>query len=111
LTPPPLPLRGSPPRGGAALARRRSRTRGACGWGRAAQVRPLLMPVRLDPSHPFPLVANKSLNFIVRLGGKDAFGRANEIAIVKVPRVLPRLIRMPDAVSEGRTQGSSRCRA
>ncbi len=60
------------------------------------EVRPLLMPVGLDPAHPFPVVANKSLNFIVRLQGKDAFGRANEIAIVKVPRVLPRLIRMPN---------------
>jgi polyphosphate kinase len=59
------------------------------------EVRPLLIPVGLDPSHPFPQVANKSLNFIVRLGGRDAFGRENEIAIVKVPRVLPRLIRMP----------------
>ena len=58
-------------------------------------VRPLLIPVGLDPSHPFPQVANKSLNFIVRLGGRDAFGRENEIAIVKVPRVLPRLIHMP----------------
>ncbi len=63
------------------------------------EVRPLLLPVGLDPSHPFPQVANKSLNFIVRLGGEDAFGRANEISIVKVPRVLPRLIRLPDAVS------------
>ncbi len=60
------------------------------------EVRPLLMPVGLDPAHPFPLVANKALNFIVRLEGNDAFGRANEIAIVKVPRVLPRLIRMPN---------------
>jgi polyphosphate kinase len=59
------------------------------------EVQPLLMPVGLDPAHPFPLVANKSLNFIVRLEGKDAFGRANDISIVKVPRVLPRLIRMP----------------
>jgi polyphosphate kinase len=67
------------------------------------EVRPLLIPVGLDPAHPFPQVANKSLNFIVRLGGKDAFGRANDIAIVKVPRVLPRFIRMPEAVSEGRT--------
>lgn len=66
------------------------------------EVRPLLIPVGLDPAHPFPQVANKSLNFIVRLGGEDAFGRANEIAIVKVPRVLPRLIRMPDKVSQGR---------
>jgi polyphosphate kinase len=63
------------------------------------QVRPLLIPVGLDPAHPFPQVANKSLNFIVHLSGKDAFGRENEIAIVKVPRVLPRLIRMPAKVS------------
>ena len=63
------------------------------------EVRPLLIPVGLDPAHPFPQVANKSLNFIVRLGGKDAFGRENEIAIVKVPRVLPRLIRMPPKVA------------
>ncbi|CAM5782905.1 polyphosphate kinase 1 [Ottowia pentelensis] len=59
------------------------------------QVRPLLIPVGLDPAHPFPQVANKSLNFIVRLGGGDAFGRDNEIAIVKVPRALPRLMRLP----------------
>jgi polyphosphate kinase len=63
------------------------------------EVRPLLIPVGLDPAHPFPQVANKSLNFIVRLGGKDAFGRENEIAIVKVPRVLPRVIRMPAKVA------------
>jgi len=62
------------------------------------EVRPLLMPVGLDPSHPFPQVANKSLNFIVRLGGRDAFGRENSIAIVKVPRVLPRVIRLPAAL-------------
>ena len=66
------------------------------------EVRPLLIPVGLDPSHPFPQVANKSLNFIARLGGRDAFGRENEIAIVKVPRVLPRMIRMPEKVCGGR---------
>ena len=63
------------------------------------EVRPLLLPVGLDPAHPFPQVANKSLNFIVRLSGSDAFGRDNEIAIVKVPRSLPRLIRLPDKLS------------
>jgi polyphosphate kinase len=63
------------------------------------QVRPLLVPVSLDPSHPFPLVANKSLNFIARLAGRDAFGRENGIAIVKVPRVLPRVIRLPDELA------------
>jgi len=60
------------------------------------EVRPLLIPVGLDPSHPFPQVANKSLNFIVRLGGHDAFGRENDVSIVKVPRALPRLIRLPE---------------
>ena len=65
------------------------------------EVQPLLVPVGLDPAHPFPKVANKSLNFIVQLSGKDAFGRANEIAIVKVPRVLPRVIALPYRVCEG----------
>lgn len=62
-------------------------------------VRPLLIPVGLDPAHPFPQVANKSLNFIVRLRGDDAFGRENEIAIVKVPRILPRMLRLPQDVA------------
>ena len=66
------------------------------------QVRPLLVPVGLDPAHPFPQVANKSLNFIVKLGGRDAFGRDNSIAIVKVPRVLPRVIRLPEPLAPGR---------
>lgn len=66
------------------------------------QVQPLLVPLSLDPSHPFPLVANKSLNFIARIGGRDAFGRENQIAIVKVPRVLPRVIRLPAELTPGR---------
>ena len=69
------------------------------------QVRPLLLPVSLDPSHPFPLVANKSLNFNVRLAQRDAFGRDNQIAIVNVPRVLPRVIRLPDALCKRGQQG------
>ncbi|WP_244610048.1 polyphosphate kinase 1 [Lampropedia puyangensis] len=66
------------------------------------EVRPLLTPVALDPAHPFPQVANKSLNFIVRLEGEDAFGNRNEIAIVKVPRVLPRFVRLPDSLAGGK---------
>ena len=66
------------------------------------QVRPLLVPVSLDPSHPFPQVANKSLNFIARLGGRDVFGRENQIAIVKVPRVLPRVIGLPRDLCSGK---------
>ncbi|MCE2859850.1 MAG: polyphosphate kinase 1 [Oxalobacteraceae bacterium] len=61
------------------------------------EVRPLLTPIVLDPAHPFPQVVNKSLNFIVELGGKDAFGRGTSIAIIKAPRVLPRVINLPTA--------------
>jgi polyphosphate kinase len=64
------------------------------------EVRPLLTPVGLDPAHPFPRVINKSLNFIVELAGKDAFGRGTGIAIMKAPRVLPRVIRLPDELSD-----------
>ncbi len=59
------------------------------------EVQPLLVPVGLDPAHPFPQVANKTLTFIVRLTGRDAFGRENEVAIVKVPRFLPRFLQIP----------------
>lgn len=62
-------------------------------------VKPLLVPVALDPAHPFPQVPNKSLNMVVRLKGGDAFGRANEVAIVKLPRALPRLVALPASVS------------
>lgn len=64
------------------------------------EVRPLLTPIGLDPAHPFPQVVNKSLNFIVELSGKDAFGRGTAIAILKAPRVLPRVIRLPDELSQ-----------
>ena len=70
-------------------------------------VRPLLTPIGLDPAHPFPQVLNKSLNFIIELSGKDAFGRGTAIAIVKAPRVLPRVIRLPDGLSD--KKGMSFC--
>jgi polyphosphate kinase len=56
---------------------------------------PILSPIGLDPAHPFPRILNKSLNFIVSLKGKDAFGRTSGMAIVQAPRALPRLIRLP----------------
>jgi polyphosphate kinase len=64
------------------------------------EVRPVLTPIGLDPAHPFPQVVNKSLNFIVELSGKDAFGRGTAIAIVKAPRVLPRVIQLPAELSK-----------
>ena len=58
---------------------------------------PMLSPVGLDPAHPFPQVLNKSLNFIISLEGKDAFGRNSGIAIVQAPRALPRLVQLPQS--------------
>jgi len=63
------------------------------------EVMPLLTPIGLDPAHPFPRVYNKSLNYIVSLRGVDAFGRQAGIAIVQAPRALPRLMKMPTALS------------
>ncbi len=64
------------------------------------QIYPVLTPIALDPAHPFPRLVNKSLNFIVSLEGKDAFGRQTGLAIVPAPRSLSRLIRMPDEICE-----------
>ena len=63
------------------------------------QVVPVLTPLTFDPSRPFPRVLNKSLNFIVRLDGKDAFGRRRHRGMVQAPRSLPRVIRLPEELS------------
>lgn len=62
------------------------------------ELMPMLTPIGLDPSHPFPRILNKSLNFAVALEGKDAFGRNSGIAIVQAPRILPRVIRLPKEI-------------
>ncbi|MCP2040093.1 polyphosphate kinase [Neisseria sp. HSC-16F19] len=63
---------------------------------------PILTPIGLDPSHPFPRLLNKSLNFAVELEGKDAFGRTGGMAIVQAPRILPRILKLPAELCEGR---------
>ena len=67
----------------------------------ARELVPVLSPIALDPAHPFPRVLNKSLNFIVTLEGKDAFGRNSGMAIVGAPRSLPRVVALPESVSQG----------
>ena len=62
------------------------------------EIAPIMTPIGLDPTHPFPLLVNKSLNFIVELEGVDAFGRDSGLAILPAPRLLPRLIRIPEEV-------------
>lgn len=63
------------------------------------EVSPLLSPIGLDPAHPFPRILNKSLNFILSLEGKDAFGRNSALAVLQAPRILPRVIAMPQEVA------------
>lgn len=61
-------------------------------------VKPLLLPIALDPAHPFPQVANKALHFIVQLENKSESKQS--IAIVRVPRVLPRITQLPTRISK-----------
>lgn len=69
------------------------------------EILPLLSPMGLDPAHPFPRILNKSLNFIVQLEGKDAFGRNSGMAIVPVPRGLPDMLRLPSELMPEGGQG------
>lgn len=62
------------------------------------QVAPVLTPIGLDLAHPFPRLVNKSLNFLVSLEGKDAFGRQLGLAVLPAPKSLPRFIRLPEEI-------------
>ncbi len=62
-----------------------------------SEVRPVLTPLAIDPAHPFPQLLNRSLNFIVELEA-DVNDKSNRrLAVVQVPRVLPRLMPLPRA--------------
>lgn len=89
---------------GLRLLRRELWTRGQTSWIAKyfrEQVLPILSPIGLDPAHPFPQTLGKSLNFIVELEGKDGFGRQIPMAIVQVPRSLPRVIQLPRNLTRG----------
>ena len=62
------------------------------------QVLPVLSPQGLDPAHPFPRILNKSLTLVVTLDGRDTYGREDHVALVRAPRSLPRIIRLPAAI-------------
>lgn len=66
------------------------------------EIKPVITPIGLDPAHPFPKTLNKSLNFAIELSGKDAFGRASNMAIVQAPRILPRIVCLPDEMCDGK---------
>ena len=89
---------------GIRLLQREQWTAEQAGWLRAhfqEEIMPVLSPLGLDPAHPFPKILNKSLNVVVQLEGRDAFGREGHLAIVRAPRSLPRIIRLPDADGDG----------
>lgn len=65
-------------------------------------LKPVLTPIGIDPSHPFPRVPNKNLHFAVELDGKDQYGRDSNIAIVEAPRILPRVIKLPEKIAGGK---------
>ena len=58
---------------------------------------PVLMPLAVDPAHPFPYISGLSLNLSVRIRhsktGKEEFAR------LKVPSMLPRFVQLPDTTS------------
>ena len=58
-------------------------------------VRPVLTPLAIDPAHPFPQLLNKSLNAIVHLTIERAGQMLRQMAVVPIPRVLPRLVFLP----------------
>lgn len=77
-----------------------------------AQVRPVLTPLAIDPAHPFPQLLNKSLNLIVQLEMPRHGGVLRHMAVVQIPRILPRTVKLPrqdgrrDFVYLGRLIGS-----
>src|SRR5262249_9143685 len=58
-------------------------------------VRPVLTPLAIDPAHPFPQLLNKSLNIIVRLEIERGPETLKHMAVVQIPRILPRMIQLP----------------
>lgn len=58
------------------------------------QIFPVLTPLAVDPGHPFPYISNLSLNLAVVV--KDAETEEEHFARVKVPKVLPRFVDLPE---------------
>src|SRR4029077_13588038 len=70
-------------------------------WAHAyflAEIFPVLTPLAVDASHPFPQVLNKSHNLLVRARKPDAVEAL--YGIVQVPRVVARLISLPRGKGE-----------
>ena len=62
------------------------------------EIAPIMTPIGLDPTNPFPQLVKNSLNMIHAQEGKDTIGRDSGLAILPAPRLLPRVIRIPEEV-------------
>ncbi|MEL6326435.1 MAG: polyphosphate kinase 1 [Cyanobacteria bacterium J06626_23] len=60
------------------------------------QIFPVLTPLAVDPGHPFPYISNLSLNLAVVVSSEP--DGENHFARVKVPKVLPRFVELPDSL-------------
>ncbi len=61
------------------------------------QVFPVLTPLAIDPGHPFPHLRNRSLNLAVTLKPRRLLNTVARLAVVQVPAMIPRLVRLPGA--------------
>jgi polyphosphate kinase len=59
----------------------------------------VLTPISTDKNQPFPKIKNKNLHFAVELQGIDQYGRNSDLAIVVAPKILPRVIKLPNNFS------------
>lgn len=66
------------------------------------RVHPVLTPLAIDESHPFPLLLNKMLNIVVKLVDTTSGAPKEKMGVVQVPQNLPRLVRLPR--SDGRQE-------
>ncbi|MCB9884677.1 MAG: polyphosphate kinase 1 [Planctomycetes bacterium] len=64
------------------------------------EIYPILTPLAVDPAHPFPVLLNKSLNLVVLLADPRQQRRTHRMAVVQVPRTLPRVLRLPEIDGE-----------
>ena len=67
--------------------------RAALGEYFQAQVFPVLMPLAVDPAHPFPYISGLSLNLAIRI--RNARTGRQDFARLKVPSMLPRFVEVP----------------
>lgn len=61
---------------------------------------PVLTPMAVDASHPFPMLLNKSLNLAVLLEDDDEKSEGPLFAVVQVPSVVPRFLELPSPAGE-----------